>query len=55
MWKPTKKGIQFVENMIQLPSHVFIFNNIVYGFSSTMTTIEESLGEKFDYTELMES
>ena len=52
-WKLTNKGIDYVLNRIKVPKHVFIYNNKVKGFSNNSTGITESLGDKFNYHELM--
>ena len=52
-WKITKKGRDFVENKIRIPSYVLIYNTKCYGFSDDETTIIGALGEKFSYNELM--
>ena len=52
-WKITQKGIDFVNNKIQVPSHVHIYNGKVLGFADTTTNIIKSLGTKFSFYELM--
>ena len=52
-WKITKKGIEFIEQKIEVPSHVHIYNGKVLGFADTTTNIITSLGNKFSYKELM--
>lgn len=53
IWRPTKRGIQFVKREIVVPSYAFIYNNQVVRFSSESLTIMEALGEHFKYDELM--
>jgi hypothetical protein len=53
IWRATPDGIEFVYKKIDVPSHVFLYNNKVLRFSDTRTTIEEALGKNFDYQELM--
>lgn len=53
MYRPTKKGWQFVRRRITIPSHVHVFNNEIKGWSDTHVDIVEALGEKFHYQELM--
>lgn len=55
LWKITDRGIAFVTNRIRVQSHVRIYNNEVKGFTKTQTTITQSLGNKFNYKELMEA
>lgn len=54
-WRITKTGIRFFLNQITIPSHVFIYNNKIQGYSKTQTTVKKSLGKKFNYEELMNS
>ena len=54
-WQPTQKGRDFVHGLIDIPKHVHLFNNTVYGFSMEITTIKQALGDAFNYTELMHS
>lgn len=52
-WKPTQLGIDFVMQRVKVPSHVYLYNNTVDGWSETSVAIRECLGVKFDYSELM--
>jgi len=51
LWKPTTRGIDFVHGTISIPSHVFLLDNVVQGFSSSTIFIQDVDG--FDYQELM--
>lgn len=53
LWRPTQKGIDFASETITVPKYVFLYNNELHSVSEEHTTIRESLGEKFDYSELM--
>jgi len=53
LWRATEKGIAFARGQIQVPSHIFVFDNQPEGFSDTLTDIQTALGERFDYRELM--
>lgn len=53
LWRITQKGIDFIENKIRVQSHVLLYNNICYGFTNEFVDIRTSLGERFDYSELM--
>ena len=55
LWRPTAKGVDFIERRITIPSHVFLHNNHVLDFSNEQTDIIEALGENFDYDELMQA
>lgn len=52
-WKITNKGVEFIKGTSTAPSHVHIYNKTTVGFSSTQTDIKESLGNHFNYEELM--
>lgn len=52
-WKITEKGKSFVENKINLPDRVFIYNNRVLGFSDKEVNIKHCLGAKFNYNEIL--
>lgn len=54
-WKINTKGKQFVENTLKVPSHILLYNNKKQGFSDTLVSISETIGERFDYNELMET
>ena len=53
LWRPTERGEAFVDRRIVVPSHVQLFDNNVHGFSTTTVLIDDALGERFSYTELM--
>lgn len=52
-YRITKKGKLFVERKITVPKHILMYNNKLQGFTQEITTIKESLGSKFLYSELM--
>jgi hypothetical protein len=52
IWRPTARGIQFARGEIALSSHVTLYDNHVLEFSSKPTTIQKSLGKRFDFNEL---
>lgn len=52
-WSITEKGKQFCKGELKLQKHVLIITNKMIGFSSEDTDIVESLGNHFDYNELM--
>lgn len=54
-WRLTDRGHAFAIGQIYVKKHVYIFNGKCFGFSSEDTTIQEALGDKFDYEELMKS
>lgn len=53
-WMLLDLGFQFVKNNIEIPTHVLIYNNTFQGYSDSKSTITKSLGEKFNYQELIE-
>lgn len=55
MWEPTQKGIDFVEQKIEVPSHAYCYNGKLIRLSDTKTNIIESLGQDFNYAELMQA
>jgi hypothetical protein len=55
LWRPTHKGLDFVYRRVQVPSHAYVYNSRVLKFESTLIGIEDALGAKFSYAELMAS
>jgi len=55
MWRPTEAGIDFVHGRITVPSHGIFYNTRrgVVVFEETQISIQEALGDTFDYGELM--
>lgn len=53
VWRPTDAGRRFAARETRAPSHVLIFNNVVYGWSAEQIDITAALGETFRYDELM--
>jgi len=52
-WRLTPKGIQFLQGAISIPKYVRLYNNEVLGFEGAQVTVQDVLGEKFDYEKLM--
>ena len=52
-WKITENGILFVERKIRVPSHVKIYNGKMIGHSGACIGIDECLGNRFSYYNLM--
>lgn len=52
-WRLTQKGTLFVVSLVTIPKHVYLFNNSLFAVSDEVTTIEEALGDRFNYAELM--
>ena len=53
LYKPTQEGEKLVDGLIKAPDHAFVFNKRALGFSEEQVSIQEILGTKFDYDELM--
>lgn len=55
-WKLTMKGIEFVDGRLRVASRVHIYNGKAIEFDTTeLVNIRECLGDKFNYSELMNS
>ena len=54
-WGITEKGIKFVENKINVEKYIFLLDAELISYSKETTNIIESLGNKFNYSELMSS
>jgi len=52
-WRITDKGLDFVLGKINVPSHCYVYNTKVYQFSDEYVSIEETIGNKFNYKKLM--
>lgn len=55
IWRPTRAGVEVAAGRQRVKKYVFIYNNVVEGFSSEEITIHEALGDQFNYAELMTS
>jgi hypothetical protein len=53
VWRPTKLARDFVAEKVELPTHAYVYNNVVYGFTEERITIRVALGKKFDYAEML--
>lgn len=54
-YKITGAGILFVEMKFKVPKHFLTFNNKCENFEGESIGILEALGEKFNYSELMQN
>lgn len=52
-WHSTPQGRDFVFGRATVMSHAVLFNNTLFGFQGKQISIAESLGERFNYQELM--
>lgn len=53
MWALTRLGVEFVEGDAKVPEKSYIFNMKCYGTSPNEVGIQQALGNKFNYEELM--
>ena len=53
LWKITERGKKFCKGEMVVNRHVLIVVNRHLGFSDEKTTIQDSLGSRFKYNELM--
>lgn len=54
MYKITSAGIMFVEGKTKVKKKYIIYNNKHEGFEGDEITIQDALGTKFDYRQLMD-
>ena len=54
-YRPTDKGLRFAHNIEFVPTHVHLLNNQVVGWADKQHNIQQALGAKFNYEELMKS
>lgn len=55
LWILSDKGERFVRGLIRIPREVMVFDDRVEGISTETVSIQEALGSKFNYRELMEA
>lgn len=53
LYKPTVLGISFAKGWVAVQSHVILYDNNCLGFAGNQIMIQEALGTKFNYAELM--
>lgn len=51
-WKPTQKGMAYVEGKLDAPKFVYLHNNKLQGVSTERTTFQKSSLDRFDINEL---
>ena len=52
-WRPTRKGELFAEHRIMIPKTAITYNGEVTGFDDELCWVDECLGVKFNYSDLM--
>ena len=53
VWRAPAAGGEFAEGRVAVASHAYIYDNRPDEFSSTVVSIQDALGDYFDYYELM--
>jgi len=53
MWAMTEKGRRFVAKELEVPKYAYIYNSQCKTVSPETVGVEEALGHKFNYKELM--
>jgi len=53
IWRITRKGIDFVRGKIEVPKFFYMYNKKAHGFSDEFVNINDCLGDRFSYSELM--
>lgn len=54
-WRPTQHGIEFVNRTASVYRTVVLLDNVVEGFEGEEVKIDNVMGDRFDYRELMEA
>lgn len=54
-WKLTDDGVRFVLGRLSVPKYAHIYDSKLMGMSGDPVTIQDCLGKKFNYQELMDS
>lgn len=56
MWSITERGERFARGEIRVPKHIYMYNGdaLASSHDDKTTSIQEALGEKFNYAELMQ-
>ena len=54
MWHPTERGIRFARGEIRIQKYVLTYNNKKIGVEGAYVRIEDVLGKKFNYEELID-
>lgn len=53
MWRITELGLKFARAEVEVPESVSIYDNRVMKRATKLTSIQQALGSKFNYAELM--
>ena len=52
MWRPTDRGIAFMDGALSVPSHVYVYGGTAEGFTESSVTVDDVVGA-FNYAEMM--
>lgn len=53
VWQLTVKGAAFVAGEVKVPRYALVFDNALQGYDGEEIGVQEALGSRFSYTELM--
>lgn len=53
IWRVTPIGMQFAKGLVQVPKHVFLYNDTLKDVSIETIYIKDCVGKKFNYSEIM--
>ena len=53
LWLITQKGVDFVNQRLEVPMYCDTYDGKTLGFSEETTTIKQALGNRFNYAEMM--
>lgn len=53
MWQPTEAGLAWLRGEVKTPRYSMVYNRRVLSASAEGVTVEQALGAKFDYSEVM--
>lgn len=53
-WRLTPRGVAFVRGAVTIPAYALVYNKKCLGLEGPPRTIQDCLGKRFDYQELMD-
>lgn len=54
LWRLTPSGVSFLKGNLKIPEFAGVFNDVVLFFSDERVSVQDCLGERFNYKELMD-
>jgi hypothetical protein len=54
-WRPTERGILFIDREERVPKYTHMYLGKCIGFSGPTMTVDEVYGEYFDYSEILQN